>query len=468
MTDTFLFHDYETFGTSPAFDRPAQFAAIRTDSDLNPIGEPIVLYSQIANDYVPDPQACLITAITPQITAQKGICEDQFIAQINAHFSQPQTCGVGYNSIRFDDEVTRYTLYRNFYDPYSREWQNGNSRWDLIDVTRAFYALRPQGINWPTDEQGLPSFRLEKLTAANGVSHENAHDALSDVEATIALAKLLKQAQPKLFDFALSLRDKRRVATFMDFVNHKPLVHVSGMFGAKQGCVSWVLPLAWHPINKNAVIAIDLNKDVSPLLTLSAEEIKERLYTPKADLTDEQLPIPVKLIHINKCPFVAPAGALSAARADELGLDRKQCRVSLEQLKNAQQVRDKLVEIFSQERSFDNDQDVDGALYSGFIGKGDKALMEMLHSSDPAAISKEAFVFEDKRLNQLLLRYKARNYPYALTDAEQQQWMAYRQNALPPQIEKRLLDIETLAQVHQHEPTKLNILKAVYHYIENL
>ncbi|CAG9296690.1 exodeoxyribonuclease I [Celerinatantimonas diazotrophica] len=467
MTDTFLFHDYETFGTSPAFDRPAQFAAIRTDSDLNPIGEPIELYSQIANDYVPDPQACLITGITPQLTVQKGICEARFIAQINTHFSQPQTCGVGYNNIRFDDEVTRYTLYRNFYDPYAREWQNGNSRWDLIDVTRAFYALRPEGINWPTDEQGLPSFRLEKLTAANGVIHDNAHDALADVEATIALAKLLKKAQPKLFDFALSLRDKRRVATFMDFINQKPLVHVSGMFGAKQGCVSWVLPMAWHPTNKNAVIAIDLNQDVSPLFELDGEQIKKRLYTPKADL-DGEPPIPVKLIHINKCPFVAPAGALSSSRADELGLDRQQCRLSLEKLKNAQQIRDKLIEVFSESRSFENDADVDGELYSGFIGKGDKALMEMLHSSDPAAISKEAFIFEDKRLNQLLLRYKARNYPYALTDAEQQQWMSHRQSVLPAQIEKRLLDIETLAQTHQHEPAKLTILKSIYHYIESL
>lgn len=468
MTDTFLFHDYETFGTSPAFDRPAQFAAIRTDSDLNPIGDPIELYSLIANDYVPDPQACLITGITPQLTAQKGICEAQFIAQINAHFSQPQTCGVGYNNIRFDDEVTRYTLYRNFYDPYAREWQNGNSRWDLIDVTRAFYALRPEGIKWPTDEQGLPSFRLEKLTAANGVVHDNAHDALADVEATIALAKLLKKAQPKLFNFALSLKDKRRVSTFMDFVNQKPLVHVSGMFGAKQGCVSWVLPIAWHPVNKNAVIAVDLNKDVSPLFELNSEQIKKRLYTSKADLDEEQQSIPIKLIHVNKCPFIAPAGALSASRAEELGLDRKQCRASLEQLKDAQQIRDKLVDVFSESRHFENNADVDGALYSGFIGKGDKALMEMLHSSDPAAISKEAFVFEDKRFNQLLLRYKARNYPYALTDAEQQKWMAYRQSILPTQIEKRLLDIETLAQVHQHEPAKLTILKSIYHYIENL
>lgn len=468
MNDTFLFHDYETFGTSAAFDRPAQFAAIRTDSDFNPIEEPIELYCQIANDCVPSPQACLITGITPQQTLQKGICEDQFIKTINEHFSRPQTCGVGYNNIRFDDEVTRHTLYRNFYDPYAREWQNGNSRWDLIDVARAFYALRPEGIEWPVDEHGLPSFRLEKLTAANGVEHENAHDALADVYATIELAKLLKKAQPKLLDFALGLRDKRHVASFIDLVNHKPLVHVSGMFGAHQGCVSWVLPLAWHPTNKNAVIVVDLNQDISPLLTLSSEELTERLYTRKADLKTDQLPVPIKLIHTNKCPFIAPAGSLRAERAEQLGINGPLCRQNLEQLKTATGLQDKLLALFNQPFHSSRPTDVDGALYDGFFNKGDKTLMTLLHSSDPAALSKEAFPFEDDRLIQLLLRFKARNYPYALTDHEQQQWFAHRQAVLPDKIQRCSLEIEDLAKIHQNEPPKLTILKAVYHYLENL
>ncbi|MFM2484081.1 exodeoxyribonuclease I [Celerinatantimonas yamalensis] len=467
MTDTLLFHDYETFGTSPAFDRPAQFAAIRTDLDLNPIGEPIELFSQIANDYVPNPTACLITGITPQQTLERGLCEDAFINQINQHFSQPQTCGVGYNSIRFDDEVTRYTLYRNFYDPYAREWQNGNSRWDLIDVARAFYALRPDGIEWPVDEQGLPSFRLEKLTAANGLEHGNAHDALADVRATIDFAKLLKKAQPKLYDFAFSLRDKRHVASFFDLVNLKPLVHVSGMFGAAQGCISWIAPLTWHPVNKNAVIVVDLNQDISPLIELDSRAIYQRLYTRRDQLSDDENPIPVKLIHTNKCPFIAPAKALSAQRGEELGLNGQQCRSSLELLKAHPEIRDKLAEVFNTPRKIAHD-DVDGALYQGFIGKGDKALMEILHGSDPAAISKDAFQFEDPRLNQLLLRYKARNYPYALTDSEQQQWHAYRQEHLPAHIEQRLLELEELGQEHQNNPTKMAILKSIYRYLETL
>ena len=191
--NTLYWHDYETFGADPARDRPVQFAGIRTDQDLKPIGKPLVVYCRPAPDFLPHPQACLITGITPQQALERGLCEAEFIQRIHAELSRSYTCGVGYNSIRFDDEITRYTLYRNFYDAYGREWQHGNSRWDLIDVVRMCYALRPEGINWPLRDTGAPSFKLEDLTVANGIGHQHAHDALADVEATIALARLIKQ-----------------------------------------------------------------------------------------------------------------------------------------------------------------------------------------------------------------------------------------------------------------------------------
>lgn len=210
MTASLLFHDFETFGANPKRDRPCQFAAIRTDEDLNIIDEPKVWFSQPSNDYLPHPMACLITGITPQQALAQGMAEPEFARLIHQQMSQPQTCTLGYNSLRFDDEVTRFMLYRNFYDPYEREWQHGNSRWDLIDMTRATYALRPDGIIWPENEDGLPSFKLESLSQANGLAHSKAHDALSDVEATIALAKLIRQHQPKLYQFFSSCGASRQ------------------------------------------------------------------------------------------------------------------------------------------------------------------------------------------------------------------------------------------------------------------
>jgi len=215
-TTSFYWHDYETWGADPARDRAAQFAGLRTDLDFNPIGEPLVIYAQPADDMLPQPGACMVTGISPQQALEQGAPEADFFRFIHAEMMQPGTCSLGYNTLHFDDEVTRYGLYRNFFDPYEREWKNGNSRWDLIDVVRLTHALRPEGIEWPEKEPGVTSFRLEKLTEANDIAHLGAHDALADVHATIALARLIRERQPRLFDYVFNHRDKQTLAGMWD------------------------------------------------------------------------------------------------------------------------------------------------------------------------------------------------------------------------------------------------------------
>jgi exonuclease I len=267
MAHTFFWHDYETFGAQPRYDRPAQFAGIRTDAELNEIGEPVMWYCQPAGDYLPDPQSCLITGITPQQCLEQGMPEAQFAARIEAELAQAGTVGVGYNTIRFDDEITRFMFWRSLIDPYAREWQNGCGRWDLLDVVRMVYALRPEGIVWPKKEDGSPSFKLEDLARANGLLHEKAHDALSDVRATIGLARLIRKVQPRLFDFAFALHKKDRVLQEMglpaDAAHARPFLHVSGMIRPERGCITVMWPLATHPTNKNEIICWDLTQDPS-------------------------------------------------------------------------------------------------------------------------------------------------------------------------------------------------------------
>lgn len=468
VVSSFLFHDYETAGLHPAFDRPVQFAAIRTDAELNEIGEPLMWYCQLPSDYLPSPEATLVTGITPQTAQQKGLCESQFIANIHEQFSQPNTCILGYNNIRFDDEVTRYTLYRNFYDPYAYSWQQGNSRWDLLDVVRAFYALRPEGINWPTDDDGKPSFKLERLTQANGIEHGNAHDALADVRATIALAKLLRQAQPKLFDYLFQLRNKHKVKALIDVATTTPLVHISGKLSAWQGCATWIAPLAWHPDNANAVICVNLAMDLTPLLELSPEQLQQRLYTKRADLGD-LAPVPVKLVHINKCPAVAKAGALSEQRADELTIDRAQCRASLNLLRAHPDIREKVLAMYQIPHEFAANDDVDGALYQGgFFGEADKAAMAMIRSSSPEKLAGLPLQFNDPRLAELLFRYRARNYPHTLNEQEWQRWRQHCQDKLSTLAEPYMQRLEQLAAEHQADETKLALLQAVARYVQDL
>ncbi|MTC21973.1 MULTISPECIES: exodeoxyribonuclease I [unclassified Providencia] len=465
---TFFIHDYETFGKHPALDRPAQFAGVRTDLDFNIIDEPEVFYCKPTDDYLPQPEAVMITGITPQIAMANGMNEAEFAKRIHNAFSVPNTCIMGYNNIRFDDEVTRNIFYRNFYDPYAYSWQQGNSRWDLLDALRACFALRSEGINWPENDDGLPSLRLEHLTKANGVAHENAHDAMSDVLATINMAKLLKQAQPRMFDYFYQLRNKNKVNQLIDIVDMTPLVHVSGMFGAVRSYVSLVAPLAWHPENKNAVIMCDLSADMSPLLTLNADELRERLYTPKAELGDE-LPVPVKLVHINKCPILAPEKTLRTVDAERTGIDRDLCMRNLELLRKNPDVRNKLIELFSVAQQFEENNDVDSQIYNGFFSPSDRSTMDIIRETPPQNLPALDLSFEDKRMKELFFRYKARNFPATLSYDEQQRWLQHRRDYF---TESRLTDylqqIQLLMEVHHEDEKRCQQLKALVNYAAEL
>ncbi|TPH15872.1 exodeoxyribonuclease I [Litorilituus lipolyticus] len=476
---TILWHDYETWGVSPKFDKPSQFAGIRTDLDLNIIGEPEMFYCQPPKDYLPHPEACIITGITPQKAQNHGLTEAQFAARIHNLFSQPNTCVAGYNNIRFDDEVTRYLFYRNFYDPYAREWQHSNSRWDIIDMVRACYALRPEGINWPTvvnEETGEEriSFRLELLTAANGIAHEAAHDAMSDVYATIAMAKLIKEKQPKLYEFIFNLRNKKQVAELLNVAEMTPVVHTSSKISAEHGCTSWFSPVSYHPVNKNAVICVDLAKDLSPLFELTTDELKTRLYTRYDDLAPDELPVPIKLIHINKCPIVAPAKTLLPENAERLAIPREHCLDNLALLKKHSELREKLSDIFiSSPFEDDNKVDAEHALYGGkFFSHSDKAQMEILHSLTPEQLASHPFTFEDDRLSTLLFRFRARNYPHTLSSDEQHTWQQYCQNKImyggkgQLSADEFMMKVENLAHEHEENKEKIAILKSLYEYLQ--
>lgn len=432
MTSLF-WHDYETWGEVPSLDRPSQFAGIRTDTQLNIIGEPVNLYCQPASDCLPKPEACLITGVTPQEALAKGLVEPEFFRQVHGHLALPDTCGVGYNSIRFDDEVTRFGLYRNFFDPYEREWKNGNTRWDIIDVVRLVYAFKPETLNWPRNDDNSPSFRLELLSAENGLAHEAAHDALSDVYATIALAKLIKDRQPKLYDYAFSLRNKRAVAELIDLKNYKPLLHTSSKFPAARACTALVMPLAWHPVNKNALIVVDLQQNPEALLNLTAEQLAERLYSAQADLPEGIERPALKLIHINKSPMLTTAALLNDALAEHCGIDTHACRQHWQKLKqavSANQLQNKLCELYKIS-NFDARTDPDTMLYDGFIGPEDKRIASRVRQAQPQQLHHDHdFYFSDPRLQELLFRYRARFAPEGLSDAEQERWHTFVGNRL--------------------------------------
>ena len=423
-------HDYETFGLNPKVDRIAQFAGIRTDMDLNIIGDPLVIYNKATDDMLPDPDACMVTGITPQKTIAEGLIESEFINAIHVEFAKPNTCVVGYNNIRFDDEFTRYGLYRNFFDPYAREWQNGCSRWDIIDVVRITRALRPEGINWPVNEEGIAVNKLELITQLNGIQHEAAHDALSDVVATIAVAKLIRNKQPRLYDYLYQHKDKHQVAKLLNLSTRSPVIHTSGMIHSKYCNTAIVIPLAAHPTNKNAVIVYDLRYDPKTLLTLDAATIKQYLYTAKEDLPDGMDRIALKAIHINKCPVIAPVNTLTEEAAKRLEIDTSLHNQHLQIILNAGNLSEKIQSVFK-DIEYEAITDPDQSLYSGgFFSNDDRNRMNTIRSTPANQLAKLDLNFDDKRLSEMLFRFRARNYPETLTEIEQKLWHQYRKDKL--------------------------------------
>lgn len=421
---SFLWHDFETFGADPARDRPAQFAARRTDAALQPVGEPLVFYCRPSVDVLPHPEAVLITGITPQTAEREGVPEPEFARQIHAAFSQPGTCGVGYNSIRFDDEFTRHLLYRNFYDPYQREWYGGNSRWDLIDVMRLWHALRPQGLEWPRREDGSTSFKLEHLSAANGIAHTHAHDALSDVDATLGLARRLREAQPRLFEHALKLRDKRFAATQLDTVHMTPVLHVSSKIPSARGCLAVIVPLAVHPGNANCIICYDIQEDPAELLALPEDELQERIFVADADLPEGVSRIPLKGVHLNKSPMLAPLSTLDPAQAARWQVDLARCQAHRDQLFAVREaLADKVRAVFAAPES--EEQDAELSLYAGFLPDADRALLPAVREASPESLAGLEARFGDARYAELLFRYRARHWPQTLDADEQARWRAF-------------------------------------------
>ncbi|SIP89303.1 exodeoxyribonuclease I [Pseudacidovorax sp. RU35E] len=469
---TFLWHDYETFGANPRRDRPSQFAAVRTDAELNEVGEPIMLYCQPAPDFLPSPTACLLTGITPQHCLAEGVPEHEFAARIEAAFSQPRTIGVGYNTIRFDDEVTRFMFWRNLIDPYAREWQNECGRWDLLDVVRLTYALRPEGIEWPKHPDGKPSFKLEDLTRANGLAHESAHDALSDVRATIAMARLIRQKQPRLFDFALALRRKERVAQELGLPaspqTARPFVHVSGMFGTERGCLALMWPLASHPTNRNELLAWDLSHDPSELADLDLETMRLRLFTRSADLPEGVARLPIKSIHLNKSPMVVGNPKMVEMAAGRWGIDLAQAERHAVTAAGLPDLSERWRELFDRPRG--PALDVDEDLYGGFVGPADRRRLNQLRALSPQELALARSGFDDARLAELVLRYRARNFPATLSLEEAAHWEALRTARLVEgedgwlNVDHYFAEIDTLAENADERVEAL--LGALYDYAE--
>ena len=463
MEPSILWYDLETFGTNPFHDRIAQFAAVRTNFHFEPLSDPLLLYCRPADDYLPDPAACLVTGITPSDCMEKGICEYDFAGKIFDAMMVPGSTVAGYNSIQFDDEFIRNLFYRNFFDPYRREYANGNSRWDIINLTRATRDLRPGNMNWPQNDEGKPLFKLEALAAANGIEHEHAHDALSDVFATIALAKRIQEENPRLFHWSFSCRTKDSLRKLFDLNIRPALVYSSSHLTRDEGCTTLICPLGVPGENsrqgRNTMLCADLRYDPREILDLSVQEIRNRAFLPSVMEDNEHRRFPIHNIRINRCPFIAPLNTLGEKDADKLGINIDQCLAHREFLLKSPNLTAKIREVFNDPPTSNLPADPDYQIYSGFIRDDDREQFPAIHQHLDAILadsgeSKTAHLrrvipimqnmnfTEQERIGKLLNRLLGRNFSEHLSGRAAENWRAFCQNRLIFPLLDEAMDIQ--------------------------
>lgn len=428
MAQSFLWYDLETFGRDTRWDRIAQFAAVRTDTNLQETGEPRVLYGRISPDYLPDPDACMITGITPRTSAgESGLVEADLAREIHSILSVPGTCAAGYNSLKFDDEFIRNLFYRTFIDPYRREYADGNSRWDVLPLVRMAHDLRPQGIQWLYGENGKPVFRLDQLTVANGIEHADAHDALADVRATIAIARLVRDKQPRLFDYYLTLRRKETARALLNLENPEPVLLTDAVLTRPGCCTSAVVPVAVHPDNPNQVIVFDLRYDPAPLADLPEGEIRRLVFTSREELAGEER-VPLVGVQVNRVPALSPLNTLSPDRAELMGIDLDRARERARALQAMEGLTAKVRAVYSRDdaESRQEHKDPDVGIYSGgFFGDADRRVFARILASDPRELAENPPRFSDSRGPEMLRRYLGRNFPHVLDADEHRRWISF-------------------------------------------
>lgn len=464
---TFFFYDLETSGLDPREDRIMQFAGQRTTLALEPIGEPYNILVKLNDDTLPNPEAVLVTGITPQQTQADGYTEADFARLLMDEVFTPDTVVVGYNNIRFDDEFIRALFWRTFQDPYEWAWRDGRSRWDLLDVVRMTRALRPGGIEWPVVD-GKPSNRLEHITKANGIDHLRAHDALSDVEALITVTELIKKQQPQLYDHLFKIRDKKQVQALVNLDDKRPFVYVSGRFSSEFFKATVAFPLT---SSRNGNVAVyDLRHDPTPFVGMSSAELAKLFYATWDERQAEgYTPIPVKELQYNRAPAVAPVGVLerengwSRIQLDESIIARHQA-ILMQHPEFAENIRS----LYENRPEFKKSPDVEAQLYEGFVPDGDKLRIEKVRTANQEELADLHPEFVDERLEQLLMHYKARNYPQALAEDEVLQWEAWRARRIQQALPSFFVRLQKLARQHATDDSTMYLLQELQLWAESI
>ncbi|AXN02018.1 Exodeoxyribonuclease I [Candidatus Purcelliella pentastirinorum] len=461
IKNTFLFYDYETFGINPSLDKPAQFAAIRTDFDFNIIDKPKIYYCKLPDDYLPNPESVLTHKISPQKANLLGVSESKFAKLIYKLFLKKKNCIIGYNNIKFDDFFTRNIFYRNFFHPYMWSWYNGNNNWDLINIIRSCYLLCPKNIKWPYKKNGIPSFRLEDFVKINKYKNIDSHDAMSDVYATILIIKSIKKKKPKFFNFLFNNRKKNQLLSLIKKNKNIPFIYISNIFDVKKNIINIILPIKIY--KKNVLVALNIMKDISLFLNNNINDKEKYLFNKnkKSSIIE---------IYLNKCPIIIPINLLNEISCKRLKINKKKYMKNIDFIKKYK-IHKKIKNIYDYHKinDFKYKDNIDCQLYKRFFTNKDYQLMEIIRKTNVNKLKLIDLDKYDERFKNLLFRYRARNFYYTLNNTEKKKWDKHKKKYFNfPYIKNYLIKIKKLHLYYKNNLNNQKLLKKIYSYTKYL
>ena len=470
-----LWYDYETSGRDPAADRPIQLGWQVTDPGMDPVADADSLLIRLPDDVLPSPGAMLVHQILPEIHQREGISE----AELANHLEQliaPRTLVAGYNSRGFDDKFTQHVFYRSLRDPYVWQYADGRGRFDLYPVVLTYFVLAPSALRWPEDHGGRPRFKLDRIGPLNRLDQglKRAHDASADVAVTARLAKQLALHDPDLFASCLKRIDKHFVTDQIRADGRSEgLLEITPFAGWDQGFVRDL----WVPFRlserSNDYVAIDLNCDPQAVMA-GLIQLVESPITDRFELRKQVRELGLQTVRINAQPMFFRRGTLEPevkARLEAFGRDEVRQNQHLDVWHHIQdspafkQLYQLAVQVLAEPEQVIPD-DVDFALYSGgFLSAHDKDLLASLPLMDPEGLSQWTQSFDDPRYEELLFRYRARNFPRSLTQGEWKRWQKIRRDKLmgiqqvntrASRIQDELLEISRRTDLEPHQKEQLH------------
>ncbi len=419
--DTYLFYDIETTGLSKAFDQVLHFAAIRTDRSLKELDR-YEIKIKLNLDVTPSP-AAIITHHMGLKEISQGVHEFEGIKQIHHWLNMPGTISLGYNTLRFDDEFLRFSFYRNLLPPYTHQYANQCSRMDLYPMAVMYYLFKNSVLKWPIIE-GKPSFKLAELNTVNQLAEGRAHNAMVDVEATLALARLFFKER-EMWDYLAGYFNKEQDQGRLRELQHTPALMIDGILGAEKHYQSPVLCLGMHRHYKNQMLWLRL--DTEELTNITPNTIPEmRVMHKKIGEPSFILPFKARFLH-----HLTPARR-ALADSNKIWLEQHP-------------------DIFSQIVSYHADYqyplypetDVAAGLYiNGFWNHTEENFCRTFHKVDSKQKAKLTEQVQNIRLQMLALRILGKHYPEVLNPQQSEQFAEYMKKRNPSEDNAILIDFQ--------------------------